>query len=366
MACFNLNFSLSPHINWYDIGPPEIACPWQPFVLQKFAADFRQGGWDAWITMIKPSGNVYGRYILESDPILITQSRTREEALYQAVAGQGFPGDATTPGILQANAVNKATMMDWDYLMSQQEFDQFLAAVGDAFISRIIKSGLTLIQTNTYDYTDNGASYQLPAQETTYIASQTDQEYVASLKGRLSLLQDGLKNLLNEQTQNLKIMQDIKTAQDKMASSSCVAATPYIGTELSQAQTETTLTQQKITATQQTILNNDALIRTITSLDSAKKSGNQAVIDASVNDYNAARKEDIASLNSLLGDNQTDMAAIYKSINDYIASATEKANQAIQTRGVASINSGLYNRLSREQQALAACPAATTAGTTTP
>ncbi|MDD5589547.1 MAG: hypothetical protein PHQ47_00020 [Candidatus Portnoybacteria bacterium] len=354
--CFNFSLSLKAWINWQDINlNDQLACPMTPFVLQNFLSDFQRGGWDSWKSFISPSGNMYGSFMIVSDEILKEEERERQAQTSKLIANQGYKGNATTPGILQAHAVNEAAMMEWTYLMNSQEFEEFVFALADAFIIRIIRGGVSALQTNDYDYS-SGQPVSVTPQTNTYINASSEKETIDEMKNRLALLTEALQGLLNEQNQNLSLMQSIKTIQNTLASRDCALASLPIDNELNALTNQINQTQTRISQAQQAALDNDALINAIASIESAQDSGDQAALESASTVYQTTREKAVQSFSALLGSTQRDLNTTFSEMNSYLLAVNRQANTYSSNRGMASIGTGLEGRRAAENQLLLACP----------
>lgn len=357
LMCYNFNLSLKASINWRDINlNNQLACPWgDPFVLQNFLSDFQRGGWDMWKGFIAPNGNMYGSHFIVSDALLEEEEREREAQKGKLEANQGYPGNESTPGILQSYATNKAAMMEWDYLMSSQEFEEFVFAVADAFIMRIIRAGITGVQTSSYSYSDPGAT---PPPQTAIDANQAavDLEFVEGIRERLGSLSEEQQKLLSEQNTNLSIMQQIKTIQDTLIERECTPRTALIDSEITTLINEIAQTQTKISQAQQATLDNDALISAVQGVIAANEALDPAALNSALAIYRIARTDAIESFGILLENNETDLSEIYSGINDLLILTVQDANSYFQARGNSFASTGLEGRLTRENNALLACP----------
>lgn len=129
-----------------------------PAIPNNFYDSFSQGGgWDTWLKMIIPGNNVYGRWMIALDEKTLNQSQTYAGERSKLVANQGYKGTPTTPGIIQSYAAQRASMMDFDYLLQSKDTNEYFGSVIDAFINRIAKEGLGSLGMGLSTFLTSGA-----------------------------------------------------------------------------------------------------------------------------------------------------------------------------------------------------------------
>ena len=157
--------------------------------VEDFATDFHSGGWLAYSESWEPQNNYFGLVIMASAELEDQQSKASGAIWSEAVAGAGFlstkkcaelksPGELnddydlirrrnelnrlveegkatidnlspelckryeiTTPGKTVGDAVAKAVGADIDFLVNAEDLSEYIAAISDALINRVIKEG---------------------------------------------------------------------------------------------------------------------------------------------------------------------------------------------------------------------------------
>lgn len=327
--------------------------------LDAFLNDFSQGGWDAWIDFIEPAGNPYGAYMIGDDARELAEIQAYEAAKYELTANQGYKGDEETPGIVQSYATQRASMMDFDYLLQSDELNEYVSSVTDAFINRIINEGLEDMQTDTYVAQGSPPVITLTPEATDCNYVNAKYDYALQMVDRLDLISQDLQSLLSQQNQNLSVMNQIKGIQDDLLSYECPLATADINPEIAALETEISNTQTKISQTNTAIAANNALIPAMEAANAACASGDQAEIDAALAAFNTANTEAVAAFQALFNTTNTDLADIYDDANNYIIEIIDDINYYYQALGNSSAGTGLYGRLNQESSQLTYnCPAA--------
>ena len=152
--------------------------------IEDFANDFQAGGWLAYSESWNPQNNYFGLVIMASAELEDQQSKASGAIWSEAIAGAGFlstkkcvraktdEGDPTitaeemeetreaidskkevparlcaeyeitTPGKTVGDAVAKAVGADIDFLVNAEDLSEYIAAIADALINRIIKEGV--------------------------------------------------------------------------------------------------------------------------------------------------------------------------------------------------------------------------------
>jgi len=237
----------TPRLNFTCPAPED---PNQPFT------------WERWDNSLLTSGNYYLKLFSGLDEVALVAQDTREEENNKLISNQGAQGVkdknglTVTPGIVQAYAAQRASMMDLDYLLQSDDPMEFFSSVIDSYISRIAKQGLTNMATqfkntiysanevlgnNPYQYgikTDENGNLITNQNQGTYtpqgappdysrdsllspevkqiIQIKNDYPYFSDMVYRVPLVSEDYKKLLEEQKENLDILSQIKDTQSQI------------------------------------------------------------------------------------------------------------------------------------------------------
>lgn len=170
-------------VNLYKFPVPEfsqrVECTLDDVVdnIEDFYENFENGGWLAYNEVWQPQNNYYGQIIMINDEITFQTAAKQEAAKNEALAGKGFlpftrcrgggtkspdsgrnyvkdsegnyclPEDleTITPGELVGSMTSKAIGVDIDYILTAEELEQYVSAITDAVINRVVKEGVGLI-----------------------------------------------------------------------------------------------------------------------------------------------------------------------------------------------------------------------------
>jgi len=142
--------------------------------IENFYEDFRNGGWIGYTASIEPQNNYFGaRLIAEAENdkrIYNAQEAAQNEALSGGgflstkkcnenpnsngpdIDGDGKRGDIsstctiTTPGTTIGNLVSKAVGSDIDFIIGSEQLGDYVSAIADAAINRLIIEGVEGLQ----------------------------------------------------------------------------------------------------------------------------------------------------------------------------------------------------------------------------
>jgi hypothetical protein len=129
--------------------------------IEAFHADFRNGGWIAYGAAWQPQNNFYGLLAISSTKLATEREKAAGAAFNEANAGQGFLSakkcktDAqgrevcqiVTPGSTLGNVVAKAVGSDIDFILSAEQLSDYVSAIANAAINRVIAEGLSAATT---------------------------------------------------------------------------------------------------------------------------------------------------------------------------------------------------------------------------
>ncbi len=175
--------------------------------IEDFYADFENGGWIAYNEAWQPQNNYYGQILMIHDETLRRGALAQQAAQNEALAGKGFlsvkrckaggmanatPQDIDelglmrdykgnyckeqdleniTPGAVVGDMASKAVGSDIDYILNAKEIEQYVTAIANAVINRVVKEGIGFIKgvsssdTSSYSETYNYALTELQRQE---------------------------------------------------------------------------------------------------------------------------------------------------------------------------------------------------------
>lgn len=156
-----LNFLCSPfqlQIRFAVLPVPkfseQVQCTLDDIVknVQDFYNDFRNGGWLAYGTSWQPQNNFFGALLEVSKELNLRKEAAVLAGLNEAAAGGGFlswkdeAGNIHTPGSTAKDLVSKAVGTDIDFILSADELGDYVGAIANALINRVIQEGVAKIQ----------------------------------------------------------------------------------------------------------------------------------------------------------------------------------------------------------------------------
>jgi hypothetical protein len=308
-------------------------CPVQD--LETFYGDFEQGGWDAWDQATEPTGFSIGAFLMASDALTEKVGLAFETEKDKLNANQGFVGDEEkgTPGIIQSYASQRASMMDFDYLLESDQIDEFFSSVADAFITRIIDEGLGEMSTGD-DYQNQGEPpcytpdclLEQEEEDVNYIISRYT--YAEQLGDVLEVVTENLETMLSEQSLNLTLLEEINEIEANCANSTSAALIAELEAEIAQ-------TEEKISQAETASTNVADLIIAMETVIDANDTGDEELLAAALEDYNTASDTAIASLQTLLETEETDLMHLYEEANDYTEQIVSDTSEYVASRGPA-------------------------------
>jgi hypothetical protein len=153
--------------------------------IDNFYSDFRQGNWIAYTTMLQPQNNYFGALAISASERDKRINAAQHAAETEAIAGSGFlstkscsedpqsgnpdtdhdgtPGDVnctiTTPGDTIGATLSKAIGSDIDYIVNADQLQEYIAAISNAILNRVIIAGAQGLQgTNTPNAPSGGST----------------------------------------------------------------------------------------------------------------------------------------------------------------------------------------------------------------
>ena len=218
--------------------------------LTNFYEDFNSGGWKAWASISENQNNFYGTYLFAMDQKLGVQSAARQASQNEAISSAGFLGDKVclagyyvggntialpnpltsdelaesfnctkwenrTPGKILADTTSKVVGLDIDWLVSADEFNEYLSAILDAVVNRVANEGLSAMKIGS-NYNTKGSKPTLGSSisQGDYTDTLESQNLTASMIKELKRLKTNLATLGDQYEANLTFLEEIKQRQD--------------------------------------------------------------------------------------------------------------------------------------------------------
>jgi len=257
--------------------------------------------WSDWLQMIRPSGNPFGAYMIASDKKLEAEGLAYTGRIFQLTADQGYRGTKETPGIIQSNAAQRASMMDLDYLLNSDDLEEYFGSVVDAFINRIINEGLQYMQTGTYAPQGKPPQFQ-PSQQT------VDLDYVEINYETIIQISD----LLALTEENLNIL---RTEQLRIATSTPPAPPAQTVAWLNWTDSAILAFEQLIIAAEQAI--------------AAKATGDQALINQTIVSFKTSQTTAVNALMTLLNTREINLSKLSSKLDDFNSDIVDEINRII-------------------------------------
>ena len=127
--------------------------------IDNFYNDFLTGGWIGYSRAWEPQNNFLGIYLMSADERITRMSDAANAAVNEAISGGGFLStkkcqkDAqgrdipstcvvTTPGKTIGDTLSKAVGSDIDFIVNANELSEYIGAIADAAINRMVVSGV--------------------------------------------------------------------------------------------------------------------------------------------------------------------------------------------------------------------------------
>ncbi len=242
--------------------------------IEDFYEDFENGGWIAYRESWQPQNNYYGQLIMINDEKTY-QAAARQQAIQdEALAGKGFlsvkrckgggfsvtqigqieyhaPGSTgsyvrdskgnyclpsemedITPGVVVGEMVSKAVGVDIDYILTAKELEQYVAAITNAVINRVVKEGVGLIKGSS-EYEQDITPYTQPYEDgLTQIQSQEKARIIAEYQNVL----DDRNAILGDKNNSLPSAEQIVVVLKKIQQKGCQP--PVYQTDVDKAESE--------------------------------------------------------------------------------------------------------------------------------
>ena len=324
--------------------------------------------WGTWLAALQTSGNYYGRLFSSLDALEAEKQLAYEQETAKLTANQGFKGEGDkTPGIIQSYAMQRASMMDFDYLLNSQDVNEYLSSVVDAFINRIINEGVKDMKTSDYEpkcQDQSGTEYEYDqatktCKPKTEVSKQTNdisgvktsKEYIEKFEDLLPLIKENLKKLRETQDKNLEIMNQIKALQD-CANPDTPDNQPYANIATIDIRPAIETLEEKIKNASsslkyvdQAIQHRDELMLAAEGVILADKEQDQQLITPALADYAAAlqefaNKDGTGSLQKTLSpdplqlEKEIDLRRLYSDASNFSKDTVKQNGDLIKERGV--------------------------------
>jgi len=152
---FQIQIGLLPVPRFSD----QVTCTLDEIVgnIENFYTDFSNGGWIAYTASLEPQNNYFGAMLMSNIELEERKASAQLAQQNEALAGGGFLStkkcDAfgqncviTTPGNVIGDLTAKAIGTDIDYILSAEQLSDYVAAIANAAINRLIIEGVEGIQ----------------------------------------------------------------------------------------------------------------------------------------------------------------------------------------------------------------------------
>jgi len=229
--------------------------------LQNFFANFTTGGWKGWLAVSETQNNIYGMYFYAQDQKWSMEELAAKTGSTAAAAGAGFLGDQVclryykflpdgegelekvfdtksapkkgeapqpftdanctewftrTPGKVAADSLSKVVGKDYDWLLQSKEYSEYVVAIADAVINRMIKEGIALIASAA----SSSGSGSVTIDYSTVMGGVADYQdateskpYVEQIIPQAKLLKENLGKVIIEYQANLVPLNQVSAIQ---------------------------------------------------------------------------------------------------------------------------------------------------------
>ena len=238
--------------------------------IEDFYNDFEKGGWIAYNETWQPQGNYYGEMLMIHDEMITRGALAKEAAEKEALAGKGFLSvkrclewdteqtkclkeEIVTPGDVVGAMASKAVGSDIDYILSAKELEQYVAAIVNAVINRVIKEGVGLIKGSS-EYSYDTSSYTQPYEDAlTDIQRQEKERMIAEYQ----MVIDDRNAVLANKNQSASSTTQLVVILKKIKATTCEP--PVTDNEINSAESEVNRLRTEIADLQKLISEIQAL-----------------------------------------------------------------------------------------------------------
>ncbi|MBI4119439.1 MAG: hypothetical protein HY456_01160, partial [Parcubacteria group bacterium] len=147
--------------------------------INAFYRNFQSGGWLAYQSVWQPENNIFGATLIGYDELIRRGTETRDAARNEGLANNGFLSikrcaeygdedlegnricdryETVTPGKTIGDAAARTVGADIDYIVNARDLSAYIAAIGDAFINRLVREGAGLISGGGYSSVGTGSA----------------------------------------------------------------------------------------------------------------------------------------------------------------------------------------------------------------
>jgi len=312
--------------------------------------------WGRWVAGLQ--SNYYLDLFQSLDKLAAEKQAAYQAETNKLIANQGFKGDANTPGVVQSYATQRASMMDFDYLLNSKDVNEYLSSVVDAFINRIKTEGLANMKTNNYqtqcDATNKNSDPAKNCKNQPKISEQQKDlnyvkqkyDYALDLLKILDVIKQNLEDEKSEQQKNFQVMQQIRDRDI-----SCGHSTADIDAEIATLDTASSTVATKIGETNKALDSLPPLIVAMQEVNGSTQTGDNSLISQALEKFKAANNIVVTSLQALLSTQETDLQKLYDEASDYSQKVVEETAKYIEQRGhtqtPASMSDTLYGWLKK-------------------
>ena len=238
--------------------------------IEDFYNDFEKGGWIAYNEAWQPQVNYYGEMLMIHDEMITRGALAKEAAEKEALAGKGFLSvkrclewdteqtkclkeEIVTPGDVVGAMASKAVGSDIDYILSAKELEQYVAAIVNAVINRVIKEGVGLIKGSS-EYSYDTSSYTQPYEDAlTDIQRQEKERMIAEYQ----MVIDDRNAVLANKNQSASSTTQLVVILKKIKATTCEP--PVTDNEINSAESEVNRLRTEIADLQKLISEIQAL-----------------------------------------------------------------------------------------------------------
>lgn len=261
--CTKFSFQLRLALNTPSAFDEAATCTLSSVIsnINNFMTDFSKGGWAGWVKISESQNNYMGAYLYAFDEKYAIIAKAADAAKNEGVSSTGFLGDKVctqqqktiagggtqtqdysgatggwkegdistgwtcskwttrTPGRQVGDALQQATGIDIEGIISAKEFAEYAGAIATAVINRAIKEGVALMGSSAEGTSAGATGPGITTAATgsvdisTYNTALTNTSATATLVPQLELLEENIQNAIDEYQTNLGILNNIKTSQ---------------------------------------------------------------------------------------------------------------------------------------------------------
>ena len=163
-VCSPFNLQVRLLLNRPPTFSQQITCRLDQVVgnINSFYGNFLNGGWVAYQELWQPQGNAFGLTLIGYDELMRRNTEERDAKRSEGIANQGFLSvkrcvaydedvtgnincsqyETVTPGRAVGDATAQTIGAGIAWLVNARDLSAYIAAIGDAFINRLIREGV--------------------------------------------------------------------------------------------------------------------------------------------------------------------------------------------------------------------------------